>query len=63
MNMNDWISIRFGLRHTGYRLFENSPRRVAAAQRGAILPLAAIGMTGLAGHGRTGPGHGSWLSQ
>jgi hypothetical protein len=44
MNMNDRISMRYGLQHTGYRLVENSPRRVAAAQRGAILPLVVIGM-------------------
>ena len=47
MNKNDWISIRYGLRHTGYRLFENSPRCVAVGQRGAILPLVAIGMGAL----------------
>jgi hypothetical protein len=47
MNKNDWISIRYGLRHTGYLLFENSPRCVAVGQRGAILPLVAIGMGAL----------------
>jgi Flp pilus assembly protein TadG len=44
MYMNDWITIRYGLRHAGYRLVESSARRIAVAQRGAILPLVATGM-------------------
>jgi hypothetical protein len=47
MNTNDWISIRYGLRHTGYRLVENSHLRVAVGQRGAILPLTAVGIAAL----------------
>lgn len=41
MKTKDRVFIRYGLRNTGYRLFESKPRRVAVGQRGAILPLVA----------------------
>lgn len=47
MNTKDGLFIRYGLRHTGYCLFQGKPRRVAWNQRGAILPLTAIGMGAL----------------
>jgi Flp pilus assembly protein TadG len=49
MKTKDGVFIRYGLRHTGYRLFEGHSRRVAVDQRGAILPLVAIGMLALLG--------------
>lgn len=47
MKTKHGLFIRYGLRHTAYRLFETPPRGVAAAQRGAILPLVAIGIGAL----------------
>ncbi|MGZ5055217.1 MAG: TadE/TadG family type IV pilus assembly protein, partial [Methylobacter sp.] len=46
MQTKDVVFIRFGLQQTYYRLFE-PPRHIAVAQRGAILPLVAIGMAAL----------------
>lgn len=47
MNTKNGLLIHYGLRRTGYRLLENKPRRVAMAQRGAILPLVAVGIGAL----------------
>ncbi|MGR9013180.1 MAG: pilus assembly protein TadG-related protein [Gammaproteobacteria bacterium] len=47
MKTKDGVFIRHSLRHTDYRLSEPSPRRIAVGQRGAILPLVAIGMAAL----------------
>ncbi len=47
MNTKNGLLIHYGLRHTGYRLLESKPHRVAMAQRGAILPLVAVGIGAL----------------
>lgn len=49
MKIKDGLFIHFGSRYTDYRLFAGNLQHAASAQRGAILPLAAIGMLALVG--------------
>jgi Flp pilus assembly protein TadG len=47
MDTKDSLFMRYGLQHIGCRLYEPPSRRIATGQRGAILPLVAIGIGAL----------------